>query len=301
MPANATLSSGAGSFSATLKTAGSQTLTATDTVNGFISGVSGTVAISPAAASQFVVGAPANALAGTRFTFTVTAKDAYNNTANGYAGTVRFTSSDSIAVLPANSTLSSGTGTFSATLKSSGNQSLIATDTVNSSISGSSSVSVTVSTATHFTVSIASSATAGGAVTFTVTAKDANNNTANGYTGTVHFTSSDAAAVLPANATLINGVGTFSVTLKTAGNQTITATDTVIGAHNRQQQRGQRQRGGSGTIHRQCPSKRHRGQRLLDHSHRTGHLQQHGYGLLRDGPLHQQRRGRGPAHEQHID
>src|SRR5581483_3248153 len=42
---------------------------------------------------------------------------------------------------------------------------------------------------------------------------------------TVHFTSSDPQAVLPADATLTASVGTFSVTLKTAGPQTVTATD----------------------------------------------------------------------------
>ncbi len=60
-----------------------------------------------------------------------------------------------------------------------------------------------------------------------MTALDASGSTATGYTGTVHFTSSDGQAVLPANATLTNGVGTFSVTLETAGNQTVTATDTT--------------------------------------------------------------------------
>ena len=54
-----------------------------------------------------------------------------------------------------------------------------------------------------------------------------------GYTGTVHFTSSDGPAVLPANYTFTGGdAGThvFSVTLKTAGTQSITATDTVTGS-----------------------------------------------------------------------
>ena len=54
-----------------------------------------------------------------------------------------------------------------------------------------------------------------------------------GYTGTVHFTSSDGSAVLPANYTFTAGdAGThvFSVTLKTAGTQSITATDTVTGS-----------------------------------------------------------------------
>jgi hypothetical protein len=43
----------------------------------------------------------------------------------------------------------------------------------------------------------------------------------------VHFTSSDAQAILPADSTLTNGVGTFSATLRTPGSQTLTATDTV--------------------------------------------------------------------------
>ena len=39
----------------------------------------------------------------------------------------------------------------------------------------------------------------------TITAKDAYGNTATSYTGTVHFTSSDSAAVLPGNYTFVAG------------------------------------------------------------------------------------------------
>ena len=77
------------------------------------------------------------------------------------------------------------------------------------------------SPATHFTVSAPAAATSGTSFNFTVTARDPANNVATGYAGTVHFTSSDAAAVLPANSTLTNGVGTFSATLNTAGSQTV--------------------------------------------------------------------------------
>ena len=59
-----------------------------------------------------------------------------------------------------------------------------------------------------------------------MTALDPFNNVATGYPGTIHFTSSDPAAVLPANMTLSNGAGTFSATIQTGGNQTLTATDT---------------------------------------------------------------------------
>ncbi len=96
---------------------------------------------------------------------------------------------------------------------------------------GNNSASVTTTigagTATHFSVTAPGTATAGTAFSVTVTALDASNAVVTGYTGTVHFTSSDGAAVLPANSTLTNGVGTFSATLKTAGAQTIAATDTV--------------------------------------------------------------------------
>jgi hypothetical protein len=83
---------------------------------------------------------------------------------------------------------------------------------------------------THFNVSAVASATAGAAFSVTVTALDQNNQTVTGYTGTVHFTSSDGSAILPANYTFVagdNGVHTFTngVTLKKAGNQTVTVSD----------------------------------------------------------------------------
>src|SRR6202011_5842326 len=68
----------------------------------------------------------------------------------------------------------------------------------------------------------------------TVTAKDALGNTVTNYTGTVHFTSSDPNALLPANYTFLagdNGVHTFTnlYTLKSSGARTLTGTDTVTG------------------------------------------------------------------------
>ena len=59
--------------------------------------------------------------------------------------------------------------------------------------------------------------------------------TATGYLGTVHFTSTDAMATLPANYlfTVANaGVHTFSVTLKSAGTQAVRARDTVTSTIN---------------------------------------------------------------------
>src|SRR4029077_3707236 len=87
--------------------------------------------------------------------------------------------------------------------------------------------------ATHFLVSAPAAATAGTPINFTVTAKDAANNTVTTYPGTVNFSSTDAAATLPSSDVgLTNGVGNFQATLNTVGPQTITATDTVTASIN---------------------------------------------------------------------
>ena len=88
-----------------------------------------------------------------------------------------------------------------------------------------------VPAATHFSVVASASSTAGTTLSVTVTALDASNNLFPGYLGTVHFTSSDAGATLPADYQFTaadNGLHTFTtVALVTAGSQTLTATDTV--------------------------------------------------------------------------
>ena len=185
--------------------------------------------VTPAAATHLAVsGLASPQSAGVPGSITVTALDAYGNTATGYGGTVHFSSSDGAAVLPADATLSAGVGTFSVTLKTAGTRSVTATDTVTSITGAQSGIAVNPAAATTLVVSgLASPQSAGVAGSITVTARDAYGNIATGYSGTVHFSSSDSAAILPANATLAAGVGTFSVTLKTAGTQSVTATDTV--------------------------------------------------------------------------
>ena len=80
----------------------------------------------------------------------------------------------------------------------------------------------------YFSVIGPASVTAGSDATFTVTALMLDNTVDTSYTGTIHFSSSDSQAVLPADATLVDGVGTFTVTFGTAGDQTLTATDTLM-------------------------------------------------------------------------
>ena len=78
-------------------------------------------------------------------------------------------------------------------------------------------------------VSAPSMATPGVSFNVTVTALDSLDDVGTYYSGTVQFSSSDGAALLPGNYTfngLEAGVHTFSTTLNTNGPQTITATDT---------------------------------------------------------------------------
>ncbi len=61
----------------------------------------------------------------------------------------------------------------------------------------------------------------------TIVARDQFGNVATGYTGTVHLSSSDSAAILPGDVVLVNGAATFNVTFLTVGTQTVTATDVL--------------------------------------------------------------------------
>ena len=227
LPGNATLAAGVGIFTVTLKTTGTQTLTAADTATTSISGSTTPITVSPAVAAHFALsGTPSSVTAGIPISFTVTAQDAFNNTVTGYSGSVHFAVNDGQAVLPATAPLISGSGSFTATLKSVGSKTITASDTVNGTLTGiSTPIAVSPAAASHFAVSVPSSVTAGSQLAFTITALDPFNNAATGYLGTVHFTSSDSQAVLPANTTLLNGTGSFSVALKTPGNQTLAATD----------------------------------------------------------------------------
>ena len=228
LPNDSTLVNGTGTFHVTFETAGSQTVTATDEAKASIAGTSSSISVSgAAAATQFSVSAPASATLGTAFNVTVTAVDATNNTVTAYSGTVHFTSTDAQAVLPANSMLTNGTGTLSVTLKTPGSQTITATDTVTASIAGTSNPITVSGPASHLSVIAPSNATVGQAFHFSVTALDASNNVATGYSGIVHITSSDGQATLSFDSMLGNGVGTFLATLNTVGSETISATDTV--------------------------------------------------------------------------
>ena len=125
-----------------LVTAGSQTVTATDTSGGGFG--TATLTVTPAALQKLGVTAPVDATAGTPFSITVAGQDTYGNTVTSYTGTVHFSGGGAGATRPADYTFVSGdngTHTFTGgvTLAAAGNQTITATDTPNS-VNGNASI-----------------------------------------------------------------------------------------------------------------------------------------------------------------
>jgi uncharacterized repeat protein (TIGR01451 family) len=179
--------------------------------------------------------------AGTASTVTVTGRDAAGAVATDYVGTVRFTSTDPAASLPAVYTFTAAERgvhvfTFGVTLRTPGSQTVTVSDQAAPSIAGSQTVQVNAAGATGSLLVTAASASwsAGAANSMTVTVRDAAGSVATSYRGTVRFSSTDAKSLLPADYTFTDadaGIRTFAgVVLRTAGSQSVTATDAATPA-----------------------------------------------------------------------
>src|SRR5256885_9414521 len=145
MPANAALALGTKTFSVTLKTAGSATVTATDITDGTkAANTSPPISVNAAAFVKLQILAPGETaapgtstgkvgttspqVAGSPFNVTINAVDANWNVVNTVSDLVGLTSSDSNASLPAGTPASAGSVTLSVTLKTVGSRTLTATD-----------------------------------------------------------------------------------------------------------------------------------------------------------------------------
>jgi hypothetical protein len=227
-------------FSANLRSAGSQSITVTDTLIGTFTGSQLGIMVNPGPAHHLIVARfPVKPTAGVEGSFRITVQDLYGNTINTapfFTDTVTFTSTDPQAVLPANYTFTAadaGVHDFPATLKTAGSQTIAVQDVTNPTILPNSQPSISVQPATMTQLGVSGFppfVTAGNPYSVTVAAQDAFGNTIPTYLGTVTFTSSDMAAMLPANYTFTSadaGQHSFMVTLNTLGLQSNTATDTV--------------------------------------------------------------------------
>jgi Ca2+-binding RTX toxin-like protein len=162
----------------------------------------------------------------------VTAVDAYGNQAVGYRGSVFFSSSDAYAMLPANYTFTAadtGAHVFVANLLTVGSQSLIVADTMNTAILGyEAGINVASQAVALVMQGAPATITAGQSFTITVSAVNGLGVIDSQFPDTIHFSSNDPHAVLPADYTFQpgdNGSKTFAITLLTAGNHGLTITD----------------------------------------------------------------------------
>jgi hypothetical protein len=227
---------GTHAFSATLKTAGTQSMTVKDAASANVLGSQSGISVNAAATiASISISGFSPTRAGAVQTFTVKARDAYGNVCTGYTGTVTFSSSDVQAGLPASYTFTAadaGSHTFSAVLETAGSQSITVSDTAAGMVASQTGISVTAGAAARFAVSAPTSVTQGVGFKFTVAVLDAHGNVATNYLGKVHLSSTDAKGgtsdyTFSKND---NGVHTFSYTSNTLGSQTLLLTDTVNGS-----------------------------------------------------------------------
>src|SRR5262249_18607017 len=225
---------GVHTFSVTLKTAGAQSITASDTITSSLIGTEAGITVNPAAASTMIVaGFPSSTTAGSSWWFTVTLNDAFGNIASGYQGTVHLSSSDARRGLPVDYPFTAndaGVHTLSATLTTAGMQSITVKDIANPSLASTESgITVVAAAAAKFIFNAPSTIMSGVPFSLTITVVDAYGNNATNYTGTIHFSSTDKRATLPSDykfTTADQGKHTFSgVILRSTGFKTITVKD----------------------------------------------------------------------------
>jgi hypothetical protein len=194
---------------------------------------------SSGAATHLEVIAPESVQSGQTVNVLVEAEDASNRLASGYTGTVQLSlgTADAGATLPAAYTITTsdhGKHLFQVSLAATGSQTITATDTTTSSITGSAATTVNPApTLAQLLVVTPETAAVGVPTRVTVAAVDASGHLLRNFTGTVSLSTSDSAATgLPSTYTFTasdRGVHTFDVAFGTAdaagSPTTVTATD----------------------------------------------------------------------------
>jgi hypothetical protein len=155
--------------------------------------------------------------------------------------TVAITSSDGAVTLPANAALVAGTKDFSVTLNTAGTKTVTASDITDGSLTANTSPSITVNAGalTNFLVEASAGGnilpqTAGVSFNIGITARDANNNTVTGFSGTVQITSNGVLTGSPVSsgAFVVGVLASQSVTITSAQlGTTLSVTESVSGAN----------------------------------------------------------------------
>lgn len=216
-------------FQATFATVGTQTVTVATLSDPKVSGTATTTVAAQPTLASFVVVMPPRVLAGTPVSAAVVAMDASRRPIWGYEGTATVTSSDAVAILPVSVTFKNGRAVVQVTFATLGDQSVSVRGGAAGDIVGTATAAVVAAPVpSSFTVKLPRIVLAGVPVTVALAAVDAGGRPAWGYSGTISLASSDAAAVLPATVTFVNGRAYARVTFKTLGEQSITAVSGAI-------------------------------------------------------------------------
>lgn len=188
-------------------------------------------------------GTPNSQMAGTPFSITVQAVDAYWNVVSGIGDRVALTSTDAFAGIPAETTLVSGQIVFPGRLYKNGSQTITARDSSNASILSNTSGAVNVVAGPFAKVLVlapgespapgtvsgrsgaATDQSINYAFTLTVLATDAWWNPVTGPTDVVHITCGDPLAQVPPDQAMVNGSASMNLRLSTGGFQQITVSD----------------------------------------------------------------------------
>jgi uncharacterized repeat protein (TIGR01451 family) len=231
-PAHATFSAGSATFDVTFRTAGTQTVTATDSAVSSIN-VAKNIRVIPGAAARLAFAQqPTGTLVNAPFlpSVRVIAVDAFDNLATDDTSDVvnlRLQNNPGGAKLAGATSirLNNGQAVFpDLKLNKPGNDYTLAASAAGLPLAISSAFDVAA--VARFTVTTTTTTVeAGSQFNVTVQAVDAKGQVVTNYAGTIHFRSNDPQAVLPADATLTNGEAIFPVTLKTAGREKISVSD----------------------------------------------------------------------------
>lgn len=100
------------------------------------------VTVNPGPAASLALTGLSGQVAGASQAGNVTALDAYGNVASSYAGTLQFTTNDTKATPPPNTTAVAGQASFNMAFKTAGMETITATDTVKATVTGAATVNI---------------------------------------------------------------------------------------------------------------------------------------------------------------
>ena len=212
--------------------AGTQTITATDSVTSSITGTGETVVAVPDVAAYYSMSLAPAVLTGATTTVQMVAYDANGFVDRSYEGTADLTTTATGVTFSATAVqFHNGYATFQVTFATAGTgEAIVATDSVNTSLVKTVSTNVVTDAATQYAISLSAVVRAGQPVTVQVYALDANGHvvtTYSGSTATASVTTSDTGTnvTVPSTIDFVKGVATFQITLVTSGQQTVTVSD----------------------------------------------------------------------------